>query len=59
MTDSKELFEEAYYFPNQDKIYLVLVEDNKIRAVYDGHYIVPWTIKFEADFEKSVCLGTL
>lgn len=59
MDRDRELFEEAYYFPNQDKIYIVLIEGNKIRAVYDGPYLVPWTIKFEADFEKSICLGTL
>lgn len=59
MIDEEELFEEAHYFPNRNKIYVLLIGQNRILAVYDGIFIVQWTRKFEADFEKSICLGNL
>lgn len=59
MLDDRELFEEAYYFPKQNKIYVCLIGRNRILAVYDDVFLVQWTPAFEANFERSVCLGTL
>lgn len=56
---NENLFEEAYYSPSKNKIYVVLIAGNRIVRVLDDMYVVQWTPSFEAEFNRCICLGNL
>lgn len=57
--DADELFEEVYYSPSKNKLYIALVYGNRILTIFDDMWVVQWTPQFEVEFEQCILLGDL